>query len=790
MLKNYLKSAFRFIRNNKLFAAINLLGLSIALAASFIILLFVINELSYDRYHKNSKQVYRVLNYYVDFKNIMSGTPYILATALKDEFPQVEKAVRARYVRGLSLQVRDEWITVNDAIATDSEIFDIFTLPLVNGSPESNILDDLNSIVLSVSLAEILFPGQNPLGQEIRGKINNTEQVFTVRGVFKDLPENSTFRTRCLLNSKWTLEPINTIFKITNAETDWTMNFWTTWVRLSKNCNVKSLEDQFRSFEVKNISETPPFQYSLQNLRDVYLKSTNVANSGISGNMKNVKLFSAIAFLIVLVAAINYIILSTAVSTGRRLEIGIRKTFGAINRSIKNQLLSESVLLALIVLPVALILMKISLPFAGKLFQKELNVISANVLIYLGVFLALTVIIGIISGLYTSSYLSGLKVVDIIKSSAYTGRRKQYIRSFLIILQLVIFCTFVSSTLVIRSQYKFALNKDPGYYNKDIIMVDLGRDFKGYSAFINSIKSNPNVIMAGGVMDGLPMRGSMSSMIPHSEDKTIKVKVEGLAVDYNFINTMGIKVLSGREFSQDFGSDLKQSVMLNESAVKQLGITDPVGKQFMGSTIIGIVKDFNLHSIHSDIPPLTINMTDQYIQQVAVHYKPGTLNSILPMIEAEWKKAAPERSFSFTLIEDLIKNIYSSERNLSTIVSIFALFTLLIAAFGLFGLTLFIARSRIREIGIKKVFGSSENSIVYSFLFNNLILVIAAILISIPVTLHFMTKWLNNFAYRTGIDWTVFLISFVIAAVVVLLTVFIQSYKASRTNPVDALRHE
>jgi len=720
----------------------------------------------------------------------MSGTPYILATALKDEFPQVEKAVRARYARGLSLKVRDEWITVNDAIATDSEIFDIFTLPLVNGSPESNILDDLNSIVLSASLAEILFPGQNPLGQEIRGKINNTEQVFTVRGVFKDLPENSTFRTRCLLNSKWTLEPINTTFKITNAETDWTMNFWTTWVRLSKNCNVKSLEDQFRSFEVKNISETPPFQYSLQNLRDVYLKSTNVANSGISGNMKNVKLFSAIAFLIVLVAAINYIILSTAVSTGRRLEIGIRKTFGAINRSIKNQLLSESVLLALIVLPAALVLMKISLPFAGKLFQKELNIISANVVIYLGVFLSLTVIIGIISGLYTSSYLSGLKVVDIIKSSAYTGRRKQYIRSFLIVLQLVIFCTFVSGTLVIRSQYKFALNKDPGYYNKDIILVDLGRDFKGYSAFINSIKSNPNVIMAGGVMEGLPMRGSMSSMIPHSEDKTIKVKVEGLAVDYNFINTMGIKVLSGREFSQDFGSDLKQSVMLNESAVKQLGITDPVGKQFMGSTIIGIVKDFNLHSIHSDIPPLTINMTDQYIQQVAVHYKPGTLTSILPMIEAEWKKAAPERSFSYTPIEDLIKNIYSSERNLSTIVSIFALFTLLIAAFGLFGLTLFIARSRIREIGIKKVFGSSENSIVYSFMLNNLLLVIAAILISIPVTLHFMTKWLNNFAYRTGIDWTVFLISFVIAAVVVLLTVFIQSYKASRTNPVEALRHE
>ena len=790
MLRNYTKSATRFIRNNKLFASINLLGLSIALAASFIILLFVINELSYNRGHKNSKQVYRVLNYYVDFKSTQSGTPYVLATTLKEDFPQVEKAANSRYVRGFSLKINGEWIQVSDAIATDSDIFDIFTIPLLNGAPENDLLDDRNSIVLSRSLAEIAFPGQDPVGQEITGLINNTEQVFMVKGVFEDIPENSTFRTRCLINSKWTLDPINTTFKITNADVNWTMNFWITWVRLSKSCNVKLLEDQFRSFEVKHISEKPPYQYSLQNLRDVYLKSTNVQNSGISGNMSNVRLFSAIAFLIILVAAINYIILSTAVSTGRRLEIGIRKTFGAVNSGIKNQLLSESVLLALIVLPVALILMKISLPYAGKLFQTKLSIISSNIIIYLGVFLALTVIIGIVSGLYTSSYLSRLKVVDIIKSTAYTGKRKQFFRSALIVLQLVIFCSFVSSTLIIRSQYKFALNKDPGYFNKDIILINLGRDFKDYSAYINSIKSNPNVIMAGGVMEGLPMQGSMVMMIPNFEDKTLKVKVEGLAVDYNFIKTMGIKILQGREFSQDFGSDLKQSVMLNESAVKQLGITDPLGKQLYGKTVIGVVKDFNLHSIHSDIPPLTIDMTDKYIQQVAVHYKSGTLPSILPMLEAELKKVAPERPFRYTTIGDMIKNIYSSERNLSTIVSIFALFTLLIAAFGLFGLTLFIARSRIKEIGIKKVFGSSESSIVFSFLLNNLILVITAVLVSIPVTLYFMTKWLNNYAYKTDISWLVFVFSFVVAAFVVLLTVFIQSFKASRTNPAEALRHE
>jgi putative ABC transport system permease protein len=545
MFRNYLKSALLFIRHNKVFAGINLLGLSIALAASFIMLLFVINELSYDRYHKNSKRVYRVLNYYVDFKNIFSGTPYVLATALKEEFPQIEKAVRVRRVGGLRLKFKEETITVNDAIATDSDIFDIFTLPLVGSSSDKNLLDDQNSIVLSRSLAEKVFPGQNPVGKEIVGVINNAEQVLMIRGVFEDLPENSTFRTQCLLNSKWTLEPINKTFGITNSDVNWNQNFWITWVLLSKDCNVTALENQFRALEIKNISEKSPYQYSLQNLGDVYLGSGDVANAGITGNRNNVRLFSAIAFLIVLVAAINYIILSTAVSTGRRLEIGIRKTFGAINRSIKNQLLSESVLMALIVLPIALILMRIALPYAGKLFQTRLNIISSNIVVYISVYLALTIIIGVVSGLYTSSYLSGLKVMDIIKSSVHSGKRKQFFRSVLIVIQLVIFCSFVSGTLIIRSQYRYALNKDPGYYNKDILMIELGRDFKGYSAYINSIKSNPNVIMAGGVMEGLPMQGSMSSMYPHSQDKTLKVKVEGLAVDYNFVQTMGIKILEG-----------------------------------------------------------------------------------------------------------------------------------------------------------------------------------------------------------------------------------------------------
>ena len=790
MIKNYIRTALRFLRNNKVFAAINMLSLSIALAASFIILLFVINELSYDRFHKNRKDVYRVVNYYKDFKKTMSGTPYILAKALKEQFPQVENAITERYLSGFSVKLKEEIIPVPHAMATSSEIFSILTIKLISGSSPDKLLDDLSSIVLSKDLAQKLFPGEDPVGKEVISFINNEEQLLVVKGVFENIPVNTTLPASCFLNSKWTTFPINKAFNITDAETNWTMDFWFTWIKLAKGTDPAELEKQFRAFEKKNISEDPHNEYSLQNLSDVYLKSQDVANSFITGNMKNVKLFSAIALLIVLVAAINYIILSTAVSSSRGKEIGVRKTFGALNNSIRKQLLSESVLLSVLVLPVSLLLMWLAMPVAGKLFETKLTIIGSNILAYISVYVLVTVLIGLVSGIYTSAYLSRLKVMNILKNASHTGKKRQLFRSLLIIIQLVIFCSFVSATIIIRLQYKYAIKKDNGYYTKDILLIDLGRKFTGYAAYINSIKASPNVIMAAGVMEGLPMQGSMSSVIPNFEDKEKKIVAEGLAVDYNFISAMGIQILKGREFSRDFGSDMTGSVMLNETAVKELGIKDPIGKIIEGQTIIGIVKDFNLHSLHSDIPPLMISMTDKYIQQVVVHYKPGSINNILPFLEAEWKKEAPDQPFRYSTIEDTIKGMYSTEKNLSTIVTIFAVFTLLIAASGLFGLILFIARSRTKEIGVRKVFGSSEKAIVLFFLKNNFMLVLIAGIISVPVTLYLMNKWLSNFAFKAGISWWIFLIGFIIAAVVVMGTVFLQSYKASRINPVKALRYE
>lgn len=790
MFKNYLKTAWRFLKQHKVFAGINAFGLSIALAASFIILIYVINELSYNNCHKNRTQIFRVLNYLVDFKYAQSGTPYILAKTLKDEFPQVKSSVNTRNVRGLRLKLGEELINVSGAVATNYEVFEIFTIPLIEGSPGSTLFADRGSIVLSREMAEKFFPNQNPTGKKITGNVNNAEQVFTVTGVFEDIPENSTIRAACFVNSQWAIDDINKGFRITNAEASWDHDFWITWVLLHDNNKVADLGKQFRSLETKYMGEKPTKNYSLQRLTDVYLHSDDVANTGMQGSMKNIRLFSVIAFLIILVAAVNYIILSTAVSTGRVKEIGIRKTNGAEGFNISIQLLSESVLLSIIVLPIAVLFMWLAMPYAGKLFQTKLQFIGSNMGVYALVYLGLTLFIGIASGIFTSAYLSRMKVMDILKNSINTGRHRQALRSSLIVAQLIIFCSFVSASLIVRSQYQFCLKKDPGYFNNNILLIDLGRDFKGYSAYINSIKSNPNVISTAGTMEGLPMRNTMTMMMPHFQDKTQQVKVEGMAVDYNFLKTMGISVIAGREFSEEFGSDLKQSCLVNETAVKQLGITDPVGKQISGLNIIGLVKDFNLHSMRADIPPIMISMTDRYINQVAVHFKAGTIGSVLPGLEAEWKKAASDRPFNYWTIEDVTADLYSTEKNLSTIVSISALFTLLIASFGLLGLTLFVSRSRTREIGIKKVFGISEKTIIHSFLKSNVIQVLIASVLAIPVTLYTMTDWLNNFSYHTTINWWVFVIAFAVAALVVLATVLFHSIKASRINPVEALKYE
>ncbi|HKJ81105.1 MAG TPA: FtsX-like permease family protein, partial [Ignavibacteriaceae bacterium] len=588
------------------------------------------------------------------------------------------------------------------------------------------------------------------------------------------------------------IDYINEKRNITNAETSWIPDLWATWILVSKKTKLKSFEKQINDFASGNIKGRPASIYSLQNLSDVYLHSGEIGSNAIHGNLNNVRIFSAIAFLIILVAAINYIILSTAISTKRIKEISVRKTFGASIEKILKQFLSESLSLISLVFPLALFLMWIMLPKASSLFQVRLHIMNSNLLIYIFSYLILVIAIGIASGSYISVYIARLNILDIINNSIHLGRKKTISRSFLIILQLMIFCSALAASLIIRSQYKYELNKDLGYYNKNILLIDLGKDFNGYPSFLNSIRSMPDVIMAAGTNISLPMvqHTYSSLLLPNFENPEIQVLLINMNVDFNFFKTMGMSITKGRDFSDEFLSDIGHSIILNEKAVNELGLTDPIGQNVVGEQVIGIVKDFNLFSLHSEILPLVIYVGNKTKKQIVVHYKSGTLNKLLPKLKKEWVEIAPDKSFSFKTIEGVINELYSSEKNLTNIVTIFAILSLLISAFGLFGLTFFLSQSRNKEIGIKKVFGSSENEIIVSFLLENIVPVIIATLLSIPIIYYFMTKWLNQFAFKIKIGGWVFVLAFLSSTFVVIVTVLYHSYKVSRINPVKVLRYE
>lgn len=789
MFINYFKIAIRNLRNNITFTLINIIGLSIALASSFIIFLFVVNQLSFNHCHKNKNVVYKVINHYIDFNTKIDRTPYVMAETIKEEIPQVLKVSNTQSVRSFNVQFQDESININKVVACQSDIFDIFSIPLLYGFNDGNLLDDKQSICISESTAKKIFLTSNVVGKEIIATINNNESTFNIVAVFKDLPKNSTFRPNCLINGLHTIPLLNKHFKTNNAENNWHYDFWTTWIKLADNSNEEEVTKQLKGFETKYLNSKAQTSYSLQKLSDVYLNSAHIQTNDHLGNWKSIKIFLAIAFTIILVAIINYIILSTAVSSGRSKEIGIRKTFGAENKQVRIQFLMESFILSLMVLPIAVLLMILARPYAEILFNTNLPIIQSNIIFYILVYIILSMIIGFMAGLYTSFGLSRLKVVDILKVQIVQGKKKNYIRSSLIVLQLIIFCFFVACAFIINAQYQLSLSKNPGFNNKNILLVNIS-DKKLIKPFLNEIRHHSGVIQAGGSAKGLPTYSQSNMLFPHQQNKEEKVNIEGFFVDFGFLETMGVKLKEGRYFSTDYGSDSKQGCILNETAVKALGIENPLDYQLENYNVVGVVKDFYLHSFHSEVPPLMIVITDKYLRQIAIQYQEGTKKSLLTSLHKSWKKLSPDTTLEITTVEDLIKQMYAGEKNKFTIVSIFALFTLIIASFGLFGLTLFIARSRTKEIGVKKVLGCSEMTIISSFLKTNIIYVFIACVLSIPITNYVMSIWLNEYAIKTDIKWSFYFFTFLIASLIVIMTVLSHSYRAAKLNPVKSLRYE
>jgi putative ABC transport system permease protein len=787
MLGYNLKTAFKFFRKNLVFTTINILGLSIALAVSFIIILFVVNELSYNNSHKKRQRIYKVLSAYNEGDVTSARTPYAMAPTMLRDYPQVSKSVATRNMSGFTILKNHKPITVKFPLATGSQIFDIFTIPLVSSLNPSDPIDDKYALCLSESMAHKLFGAEDPIGKEVIATSNNQEQLLKVTTVYEDLPENSSLEADCMIHIDWTVEEVNQFMRTTDAEDNWVHNFWITWILLDENTTPQVWDDQLNKLEENYLAENSEVSYKLQNLTDVYLHSEDINNVVRKGSIKDVALFAIIALLIVVVAAMNYVILTSAVSTGRLKEFAIRKTNGARSHHILRQILTESLLFILLVLPFSLYFLQLGLPYASELFQQQIPIIGKNVPIYIVVYFILSVLIVGASALYINLWISKKGVVGIFKSPVNTGKSRNYFRAMLIIFQLVIFSSFVSSMLIIHNQRQFVLNMDPRFQNQHVIFLEVGEDFPNYNALIQWLENNPYVEQAGGTYETLPTRTTAGGFIPHATNSEKQVLVNIFDVEVGFMETLNVPLVEGRYFS----SGSKSQCMLNKTAVDKLGLKDPIGKSILGSyEVVGVVKDFYYNSIHREIEPLLIFSSGSYIQQVAIAYKPGSLNDLLPPLKKTWNNLAPDTPFHYQQVETLIQRLYKNEKNLLSIITIAAVFVLLIATMGLFALTLFLARRRTKEIGVRKVLGCSTKRIVFSFVAKNLLYVTIAVAISIPVTIMVMNDWLNNYVERISMGWEVFALTFIIAALIVVSTVLIHAYKSARVNPVEVLRDE
>ncbi len=794
MFKNYLKTALRFLKKNKLFTFINLLGLSIALAISFVIVLYVVNELSYNSCYKNKKSIYNVITYHTDSKDKWENTPFVLASTLKEDFPEITAATNLRSERQIFAKVGEERIRLR-AKCTNDDFFKIFDIPFKYGSADHELLTNPDAIVLSESLAQKIYGDENPVGKDFMTSMYNTDKVFTVTGVYKDLPKNSSIQAECLVNERWAINELNYTFHTGNSRTNWYRDFWTTWILVDSKSKKDAIVSQLPTFEEKHLDNRMALtrDFQLHSFNDFYLHSSDIANiaqGGRTGNAKNVRLFSIIAILVVLVAIVNYIILSTAVSTLRAKEIGIRKTNGASNSLLQKQFFGESLMIAILSVPFALFLAWLAIPAAGKLFDTRLELMSSNVIIYILIYLGIALLVGIASGLYSAGHLSRIKVIEVFKKQQTSNHNTISLRSALVAFQLVIFCTFVTSAMVVRSQYRYSLNRDMGFDAQNVLLVDIPSRNQ-YVPLLDKIRNCPYVIHAGATTDAIPTGNFTTQMANCENNPNELLKMEYFGVDYQFLEAMGITPIEGRLFSEDYSND-DNCVVINETAVKQLGIVDPIGKiiRSRGKTIIGVVKDFNLHSIQNTIPPLNIELTKKYMSQIAISYQPGTRVQVIQQVESIFKELYEDRTPSYYEVADIYAHMYAAERNLSNIISLAALFTAIISALGLLGLTLFDARSRTKEIGIKKAMGSSSLDIIFALGKKNTILVLVANVISIPISYIVINRWLENYAYKTPIYSWIFIITGIVTLIITTLTISWQSWKAANKNPVEALRYE
>lgn len=803
MFKNYFKIAVRNLWNNKIFSAINILGLAIGLAICLLIALFVTDELGYDKYNEKADRIYRVNADFVvnggAFKERVS--PAQLGTTLVNDYPQVENAVRMIDFGDMLVKKGEQTLVEHNAAFADSTLFDVFTLPLINGNPKT-ALTLANTMVISESMAKKYFNTTDVLGKTLL--VDNTN-TYTISGVMKDMPANSHIHLNFIKamagndesrDDHWMSDDFTTYILAKPGTDEAMLNTYL------KQVTKKYMESSLMKMTGSSISDIEKkgghFGYKVIPVTKIHLFSTLTSEIEPSGNIQYVYSFIVIAIIILLIACVNFMNLSTARSAGRSKEVGVRKVLGSQRSNLISQFLVESVLTSFIALVLAILMSAILLPFLNELAGKKLvlDIFAAN---WVLVSLMLTaIVVGLLAGSYPAFFLSSFEPVKVLKGKIATGFKGGWLRNSLVVFQFATAVILIVGTLVIYSQLNYIRNKKLGYKREQVLVLEntasLWVHAKTFKEEISHIPGVEAVTMAG----SMPTTTSFSTGIFSKDAARSEGQVLGLTewnVDADYIPTLGMELVQGRNFSPKLPTD-SQTVIINETAARLLGFTkDPLNKvlYYGGSAlnVIGVVKDFNAGSLRNKIPPVVFKLSEAR-DRMALRITADKISSVIPQIEKAYHgmdKMAGQ-PFIYFFLDDDFNRLYNAEQRTGKLFLSFAFFAILIACLGLFGLVTYAAEQRTKEIGIRKVLGSSITGIVTLLSKDFLKLVAIALIIGSPLAWFIMNRWLEDFAYRINISWWVFAMAAFFAIAITLITVSFQTIKAALANPVRSLKSE
>ncbi|HUR12288.1 MAG TPA: ABC transporter permease [Flavitalea sp.] len=798
MLKNYFLIAWRNMLKSKTYSAINIAGLAIGLAAFWLIVMYIADELSYDRYHTNAHRIYRVVQYASwDDNNLkLSTTSAPFAPGLKAAFPEIEETVRIDPEGGGVMKVGENAIKADDIIFADKSFFNIFTHQFLFGEAAKSLTKP-NSIVISETLARKLFHSPDrAINQTIY--FENGEGN-TVTGVIKDVPANSHLR-------------FSAVRPLPAGYTDGWQSFRLyTYLLLKTNTDYQDLEKklpQFASGTIQKEMGVKDYRLELQPLPDIHLHSHLDFELSANGNMGRIYIFIAIAILILIIAIINYMNLTTARSTARIREIGIRKTIGSGKWHLAAMFMSESVLVTLIAGLVGVTLVKLVLPFFNQLTGKNLFIWRFGMGYSLLLLVIFTVALGVVSGIYPSLFLSRFKTIPALKGQVGNMSSNIFFRKSLVVFQFVITVIMITGSLVVYKQLQYALHKDLGF-NKDQVLT-FHIDDRSVREHITAIKSqllkNPvieSVSAAGNPIGNNNLGGNGYNFENSNGTFSSNSKMTGeLMVDADYLKTMEIKLLHGRDFSNEMPTDKYGAALINETLMYELGWKDPIGKRMqfriddkgtMGQrTVVGVVKDFHTYSLQHKLAPLVMIMPPEKTSEdnLYVRIEKGKIQEGLAYIDQVYRRFDKTTPAEYNFLDKNFAKQYEAEEKQGQIAFVFTIIAVVIACLGLYGLVTFTAAQRIKEIGIRKVLGASVPNIIVLLSKDFAKLVVVATIIASPLAGLAMRRWLNDFAYRIDIDWKVFVLAGLSAILLAVVTVTFQAAKTALANPVNSLRTE